>query len=282
MSEQDNEKADGSREVYKWRGLNMRQKNEMLKLYKILKSSKRVQHIRKLFGIDHDEYYTEEAEHERGYLVRKMTSINNFYICKTVISINGVPSVKFMDTIAEKLIQDEITDFYGLDLQPHEVLYSLLFEPIDICNYILRKGVSPLNNFQISIEFFARPSIQELKMLSKEIDYELAVLEWETSNKQATKHMRKDRNLNTKMNWPKKVKEISCFDEKYTLSREYSRLREEYCGKRIPKDVLSELVCRAAEVFKDSTESKNLFKAEDFRKAIDKFNGYFNGGIRPK
>lgn len=236
-------------------------KKDLLKLYKIIRSSKRVTTVRDMMQLKEGEHIITHSS-EEGMLIGNSKNKKR----RIVKNIEGEMPIVVLATKVKPYIQKEIIEYFNLSLEYELVEQSILEGRLPTKSFniwsVLNKKTGKAN---IKIELDEALSSDNLDYLFKKIK-QVNFLVKEFHRTKNTK------NLLTLDSSYERIEPIKFLDEKFLLEREYATLRREYPRPlQIPPSALDKLVKKARKLLK----IKANYTADSFRKTISDFKKVF-------
>lgn len=231
---------------------------DYLRLQKIIKSSKRVEAIRRAFGLKPSEYIVAFVHDE--------TKINNG---KKTATKKLTTAPKDMHHYAGKLltqIQTDVVDFFGLTLDAKIVRNAIFMRSQYVPpSFRVIPSINPKTRYaQITIELYEIPNPATRDYLLQEI--------LNTTQFFRGFHTTKNtKGLRTTMPAHFKADKINRFDEKFEITKRYRDLRQRYSPRQVPAVEMDALCLDARKLL----VVHKTPKAEDIRKIADNFGKVF-------
>ena len=238
--------------------------NEMIRLYRIIKSSKRVKEARKLLGlINEDDRESRDKKGKKGKGENEnVVNFENFALITTydrkIPKIKGKRAMDFYYKNAAEFVQKNIKKYFGLKCGM-DVIMDAIFKGRVVTRTFKARGriVKPSNKFQIIIDFDRFPNANNRKLLWEKIIELLELVKPHIG--EAAKERRKKALLRDE-----RKRRIREYDKKLEKFISFSKSLDKKYPKGIPKNQQKRLVNIAERLPKNIMDEKINIKEVDF------------------
>ncbi|MBT3864786.1 hypothetical protein HOF67_02020 [Candidatus Peregrinibacteria bacterium] len=230
-------------------------KKDLLKLYRIIKSSSRVKEVRKMMGLKEGEYII-------TYSSGKGMVIGNTRNKKLRIlrDVDGQKPIVFLTTKVKPFIEEKIIKYFDLSVD------------FELAEQSILEGRLPTKGFQISSDLNKKTGKANIKIELNEVlppdnlEYLFEKIKQVNSLVKEFYRTENTKNLLTSDSSYKQIEPIAFLDEKFEIMKEYQKLRKKYPNK-IPENLKKDLI----EKTKRKLDIQKLYNAEGFHKTMSEF-----------
>lgn len=231
---------------------------EKIKLYKIIKGSARIQTARKMFGLQKEEYVVQFVNNQT-----KIRDANGKEKIKKM-SAETKDDFSYFSDVIEVYVKKDIVEYFQLQLPVQSVIDAIFKAPFIPQSFIYSSAINKKTGyFQITLQFLEILNAANTNLLIRKIKEDMRFLEefHRTNNTQG---------LNTRSSSFKQIKKIP-FDQQYQIYQEYRKASAQ--NKKISRHELENLVSMAKAILNKTAWSG--FNIKDLRKIVKDFREYF-------